>query len=106
MGKIAAAYCEKIIVTNEDPYDEDPNIIIEEIIAGAGGKGEKIVDRREAIHKALSIAEKGDVVVVSGKGSEDAIAIAGGKKIPWDERKVIEEEFAKLYPGQGVDKSD
>jgi len=38
---------------------------------------------------------------VSGKGSEDAIAMAGGKKIPWDERKVVQEEFAKLYSAQG-----
>jgi len=100
LGKIAATYCDEIIVTNEDPYDEDPSIIIEEIIEGAGGKGEKILDRRDAIHKALSIAEKGDVIVVSGKGSEDAIAVAGGKKIPWDERKVIKEEFAALQRGK------
>jgi len=96
LGKIAASYCDEIIVTNEDPYEEDPDEILDQIAEGAQGKAQKVPDRREAIQKALSAAQEGDVVVVSGKGSEDAIAIAGGKKIPWDERKVVEEEFAKL----------
>src|SRR3989344_498885 len=96
LGKIASKYCDQIIITNEDPYDEDPNEILDQIAEGAQGKAEKIIDRREAIKKALSLAQEGDVVVVSGKGSEDAIAVAGGKKIPWDERRVIEEEFARL----------
>ncbi|HEY4509841.1 MAG TPA: UDP-N-acetylmuramoyl-L-alanyl-D-glutamate--2,6-diaminopimelate ligase [Candidatus Paceibacterota bacterium] len=107
LGKIASSYCDTIILTNEDPYDEDPNQILFEVESGLSRAESrdktkdfnvhKILDRREAIHKALAIAQEGDVVVVSGKGSEDAIAVAGGKKIPWDERKVIEEEFAKLY---------
>jgi len=96
LGKIASKYCDQIIITNEDPYDEDPGEILDQITGGAGGKVEKVIDRRQAIAKALSVASAGDVVVVSGKGSEDAIAVAGGKKIPWDERKVVEEEFAKL----------
>jgi UDP-N-acetylmuramoyl-L-alanyl-D-glutamate--2,6-diaminopimelate ligase len=97
LGKIAASHCDEVIVTNEDPYEEDPNAILDQITEGANGKAQKVIDRREAIRKALSIAQEGDVVVVSGKGSEDAMAIEGGKKISWDERKVIEEEFAKLY---------
>lgn len=105
LGNIASLHCDTIILTNEDPYDENPDAIIDQIEAGFSQNPNsktqipkhKILDRREAIRKALSIAQEGDVVVVSGKGSEDAIAVAGGKKIPWDERKVIEEEFSRLY---------
>lgn len=111
LGKIASSYCDEIILTNEDPYDESPKAILDEIESGLSQirnqKSETrnpsyqtILDRREAIRKALSVAGDGDVVVVSGKGSEDAIAVAGGKKIPWDEAAVIREEFAKLYPGE------
>jgi len=104
LGKIASDYCDEIILTNEDPYDENPLQILSEIKSGVPrveSRGSnlglrEILDRREAIRKALSLAQEGDAVVVSGKGSEDAIAVAGGKKIPWDERRVIEEEFAKL----------
>jgi UDP-N-acetylmuramoyl-L-alanyl-D-glutamate--2,6-diaminopimelate ligase len=104
LGKIAASYCDEIILTNEDPYGENPHQILSQIESGvprAESRGEilTILDRREAIRKALLIAREGDVVVVSGKGSEDAIAVADGKKIPWDERAVIEEEFAKLDKG-------
>ena len=114
LGNIASSYCDTIILTNEDPYDENPSQILSEIKSGVSRSREprpswrgaesrdkltvyEILDRREAIRKALSIAREGDVVVASGKGSEDAIAVAGGKKIPWDERKIIEEEFASLY---------
>ena len=93
LGKLADTYCDKVIVTNEDPYDEDPEKIIDEV---AQGKAEKILDRREAIKTALSLARPGDVVVVTGKGSEDSIAMQGGKKIPWDDRKVIREELDVL----------
>ncbi|MBI2098227.1 MAG: UDP-N-acetylmuramoyl-L-alanyl-D-glutamate--2,6-diaminopimelate ligase [Candidatus Wildermuthbacteria bacterium] len=96
LGKIAGAYCDEIILTNEDPYDEDPAEILSQIEEGAQKSVQKVMDRREAIRKALTMAQEDDAVVVSGKGSEDVIAVAGGKKIPWDERRVIEEEFAKL----------
>lgn len=96
LGKIAARYCDKIIVTNEDPYDEEPMEIIEQIAKGTEGKAEKILDRREAIRKALSSAQKGDMVVITGKGCEPWICLAKGKKIPWDDRKVVREEFERL----------
>lgn len=107
LGKLAATYCDRVIVTNEDPYEEDPPKIIDEVAAGAEHIGinqqyphqsavYKILDRREAIARALSFASPGDTVVITGKGSEDSIAIAGGKKIPWDDREVVQEEFQKL----------
>ena len=97
MGKIAADYCDGVIVTNEDPYDEPPDEIINEVAGGFSGAYDsekefiKITDRREAIRKAISMARKGDAVILTGKGSEDWIHIARGKKIPWNEKKVVEE---------------
>ena len=96
LGKIAGAYCNTIIVTNEDPYDEDPQEIIDQVAKGTGGKAEKILDRREAIKKALKIAREGDTVIITGKGCEDSLVVAGGKKIPWDDREAVREEFQKL----------
>lgn len=99
LGKIAATYCDKIIITNEDPYDEDPSQILSQIKSGISNSKfqmsnfHEILDRKEAIAKALSFASTGDTVIITGKGSEDSIAVAGGKKIPWDDREVVREEF-------------
>ena len=96
MGAIAADHCDDIILTNEDPYDEDPRSIMSEIESGIpqplrdGQNVYKIFDRVEAINRAVSLAHDGDVVIGTGKGSEDWIHIAGGKKIPWSERAVFE----------------
>jgi len=96
LGEIAAKYCQEIIITNEDPYDEDPMEIIEQVAKGAGEKARKILDRREAIKKALELAQPSDAVVITGKGSEPWMCVAGGKKILWDDRKVVREEFQKI----------
>ena len=96
LGELAAKYCDKIIITNEDPYDENPLEIIEQVVKGTKGKAEKILDRQEAIQKALNLAKPGDVVIITGKGSEPWICVARGKKIPWDDREVVREEFQKL----------
>ncbi len=102
LGKIAATYCDTVIITNEDPYDEDPAKILLEIKSGilnsqfSISNFYEILDRREAIVKTLSLAAPGDIVVITGKGSEDSIAWAGGKKTPWDDREVAKEELQKL----------
>ena len=96
LGEIAAKYCDKIVVTNEDPYDENPMEIIDQIAEGARGKAIKILDRRKAINHALNLIGPGDLAVITGKGSEPSICLAGGKQIPWDDRKVVREEFQKL----------
>jgi UDP-N-acetylmuramoyl-L-alanyl-D-glutamate--2,6-diaminopimelate ligase len=96
LGELAAKYCDEVIVTNEDPYDEDPWQIIEQVASGTKGKARKILDRREAIREALKLAKEGDIVVITGKGCEPSIVIRG-KKIPWDDRKVVKEEFKKIY---------
>jgi len=95
LGKIAKRYCDEIIITNEDPYDEDPWQIIEEVALGTKGKAIKILERREAIRKALELAKEKDIVIITGKGCEPSICIRG-KKIPWDDRKVVREEFSSL----------
>jgi len=82
-------------VTNEDPYNEDPIEIIDQVASGAGGKAKKILDRREAIREALKMVKENDVIIITGKGCEPCI-IEKGKKIPWDDRQVVREELAKL----------
>jgi UDP-N-acetylmuramoyl-L-alanyl-D-glutamate--2,6-diaminopimelate ligase len=104
MGKIAENFCKEIILTNEDPYNENPASILDEIEAGFSQTQnsklktqnfEKILDRREAINKAISIAKPGDVVIITGKGCEPWMCVAGNKKIPWDDREIAKEEFKK-----------
>jgi UDP-N-acetylmuramoyl-L-alanyl-D-glutamate--2,6-diaminopimelate ligase len=103
LGSLAAKYCDKVIVTNEDPYDEDPYQILSMIKSGITksqfpiSNFYEIIDRREAIRKALQLAKPNDVVIITGKGCEPSICLAGGKKIPWDDRRVIQEEFKKLH---------
>jgi UDP-N-acetylmuramoyl-L-alanyl-D-glutamate--2,6-diaminopimelate ligase len=98
LGEIAAKYCDEIIITNEDPYDEKPMEIIEGVAKGTKRKAQKILDRREAIKKSLKLAKPNDVVIITGKGCEPWICIAGGEKIPWDDRKITKEEFQKPKP--------
>ena len=97
MGEIAAKYCEEIILTNEDPYDENPLEIMDQIESGIKNKkADKILNRQEAIRKALSLAKKGDAVVITGKGCEPWLHLENGKKIPWDERKTVANEIQNL----------
>ena len=99
MGKIAAEFCDKIILTNEDPYDENPQDIIDQIESGFSqsrkpkAESLKIIDRREAIREALKSAQPGDTVIITGKGAEQWIMGPGGTKISWDDRKVVREEL-------------
>lgn len=102
LGKIAGERADIVIITNEDPYDDDPQIIIDQVAVGAEKSGKvlgenlfKIMDRREAIKKALRLAEASDLVLITGKGCEQAICVAGGKKISWDDRQVAREEMGK-----------
>ena len=95
LGRIAEKYCDQIILTNEDPYDENPEKILEDIVKGAP-KAQKILDRKAAIKKALSLAKLGDTVIITGKGSEPWMCVEHGKKIPWDDRKIVREELDRL----------
>ncbi|MFA6198271.1 MAG: UDP-N-acetylmuramoyl-L-alanyl-D-glutamate--2,6-diaminopimelate ligase [Patescibacteria group bacterium] len=102
LGKFIAERADIAIVTNEDPYDEPPEQIIDQIIAGANvavpkkAQVEKVLDRRTAIDKALRLAKSGDLVVITGKASEQWIMGPHGQKIAWDDRVVIRELAAQL----------
>ncbi len=98
LGKLAAEHADIVIVTNEDPYDDDPQMIIDQVAQGAleGGKllGDnlfKLADRREAIFFAMKIAKQGDLVVLTGKGCEPWICLANARKLPWDEMQTARE---------------
>jgi len=111
LGELAGRRSDIMIVTDEDPYDENPETIIAEVAAGAASTDKRLnvdlftyIDRRQAIHSALAQAEAGDVVLITGKGSEQAICRARGVKEVWDDRKVSREELEHLGY-QTVDKS-
>ena len=93
MGEVAHKYADYIILTDDDPYEEDEWFILDQISQGIPRKeGEsfwQITDRKEAIRLALTMAEEGDTVVVAGKGAEEIMKVRG-KTIPWNDRKVIE----------------
>jgi UDP-N-acetylmuramoyl-L-alanyl-D-glutamate--2,6-diaminopimelate ligase len=92
-GKIAEEFCDHIVLTNEDPFEESPEEIVNQIKKGFSpyiDKYEIIMDREEAIKKALTLTKEDDIVVITGKGSETSMAVAGGRKIPWSEREVVE----------------
>ncbi len=95
-GRIADNYAAEIIITNEDPYDEDPQQIIEQVAAGVVRHlVHKILDRREAIKLALSLSRPSDVVIITGKGSEQCIMGPAGQRIPWNDRQAVCEILAK-----------
>ncbi|HEC30779.1 MAG TPA: UDP-N-acetylmuramoyl-L-alanyl-D-glutamate--2,6-diaminopimelate ligase [Candidatus Yonathbacteria bacterium] len=97
MGSIADTYCEHIILTNEDPYDEDPRNIIGNIAEGIQNKEYKIImDRRQAIARACSLAKEGATVIITGKGTDPYIMGAKGNKLPWDDAQVAREEITKI----------
>jgi UDP-N-acetylmuramoyl-L-alanyl-D-glutamate--2,6-diaminopimelate ligase len=94
LGELAGTNANFVIVTNEDPYDDDPKTIIDQVALGAERAGKKIDkdlfkigDRRKAIEKAIDLAGTGDIVLITGKGSEQAICVADGEKIKWDDRE-------------------
>jgi len=94
MGHLAQKYCDRVFVTSEDPYDEDPDRIIQEI-ADAAANAIRITDRKEAIHRALAAAKHGDRVIITGKGCEDSMCLAAGRKIPWSDKDIVLEYLGK-----------
>ena len=102
MGAVAAREADYAVITDEDPREEDAAAILAEIAAGADAAGaregeqyERIVGRRGAILRALSLAREGDTVLLAGKGHEQSIVI-GHEKLPWDDRQVARDVLAEL----------
>jgi len=96
MGKVAGQMNDYVIITDEDPYDENPQAIIDEVFSGVleAGKIEnqnawRILSRREAFQKALDLAQKQDIIIITGKGSETSIMRAGGVKENWNDTEEI-----------------
>lgn len=96
MGRIADHYCDDVILTNEDPYDENPQAIMNAMAAGMKRTPTIIMDRRDAIREALSRASLGDAVLITGKGTDPYIMEANGKKTPWSDAQVVAEELQKM----------
>lgn len=90
MGKISAKYADILVLTSEDPRSEDPNRIIDEILENVDKNKQiyKIANRSEAIRKAIEIAKRGDLIVVTGKGHEKSMNLGEGE-IPWSDKKEI-----------------
>jgi UDP-N-acetylmuramoyl-L-alanyl-D-glutamate--2,6-diaminopimelate ligase len=95
-GAIAQRYCNEIFLTDDDPYEEDRAQIVADIRSGISNSQfsisnvKVILDRKEAIEAAIRTALPGDTIVITGKGSEPVMAIAGGRKIPWSDRDIAQ----------------
>lgn len=99
MAKAAAKYSDFLIVTSDNPRNEDPHSIITQIIAGLEDSDTEYIEidnRREAIFWAMENARPGDTVVLAGKGHEDYQILAGNRKIHFDEREQIAEALENL----------
>jgi len=99
IGELAAKYCQEIVISNEDPFTDDPEIILKAIETGVKRyldehdfhkPYEIIPDRKSAILHLIQKAQRGDLVVLIGKGAETTIETPTGP-IPWNERAVVEE---------------
>ncbi len=95
MGRVSSELADLTIVTSDNPRTEEPQAIIDEIVAGVIGPAEVEPDRRAAIARALGDAGEGDVVVIAGKGAEQGQEIEG-RKIPFDDREVAREELRRM----------
>ena len=97
MGEVADMYCDKIILTNDDPYDEDPIAITKDILLGIKNTEVKtIIDRRDAIKQGLLSAKSGDVVLISGKGTDPYLMLKNNTKIPWSDADIAREELNNI----------
>ncbi|MCA9368651.1 UDP-N-acetylmuramoyl-L-alanyl-D-glutamate--2,6-diaminopimelate ligase, partial [Candidatus Kaiserbacteria bacterium] len=97
-GAIAERFCDEIILTNEDPYDEDPEKIITDMKKGMSDTAPLtvIMDRREAIKTAFEKAVENSCVLISGKGTDPYIMGPNGTKTPWSDAQVVQELLADL----------
>lgn len=109
MGALAGHYADLVIFTNEDPYDEDPVTIMEEVAEGihrgATKKRQwvlnrnywKVIDRSQAIHKAIREAQKNDVVLITGKGAEEVMAVGADKFVAFSDCEIVKTELAARF---------
>ena len=91
MGRAAREHADRVFVTSDNPRNEEPEAIIDQVMEGAGPDAERDADRRRAIGRAIGDAEPGDVVVIAGKGHEQGQEFERGRKEPFDDRTVARE---------------
>ena len=101
MGEVATRLADDVIVTSDNPRDEDPDEIIAAVLSGTDGSAEVEPDRAEAVERALGRAEEGDVVVIAGKGHEQGQE-RDGAVVPFDDREVAREALRRLRAGAGA----
>ncbi len=92
MAQAAAKYADRLVITSDNPRDEVPEAIIDDILKGLEGNDiafDVVVDRTKAIYHSLEIAEAGDVIVLAGKGHEDYQVLPGNEHIHFDEREIV-----------------
>lgn len=101
VGELVGCHADICIITDEDPYDDDPMEIINDVASAVikCGKVEgenmfKILDRGKAIEKAISLAKEGDLILVTGKGSEQAMVVKE-TLVPWDDRREVRKALKK-----------
>jgi|694.fasta_scaffold00955_28 UDP-N-acetylmuramoyl-L-alanyl-D-glutamate--2,6-diaminopimelate ligase len=107
MGKVAGQMNDYVIITDEDPYDENPQEIIDKVFSGVveASKIEnknawRILSRLEAFQKALDLAQKEDIIIITGKGSETSIIRANGVKESWNDAEEILKLLSKKQYGK------
>ncbi|NIS35642.1 MAG: hypothetical protein GWO04_39450 [Actinobacteria bacterium] len=90
MGQAVSRWADVVVVTSDNPRSEDPEAIIDDIVAGVPGfDGYRFADRRQAIREAMAMARPGDLVLLAGKGHE-RYQVVGREKLPLDEREVVQ----------------
>ncbi len=103
-GEISARLADVIIITNDDVYESDPVEIADNIRKGIDEvpdekkkvqQVERILDRKEAIARAIELAGPKDIVLITGKGSEQFLVLPKNVRIPWDDRQVVRELMTK-----------
>ena len=102
MGKIAEELSDFAVVTSDNPRSEEPSEIIKDILRGMAKDNHSVVEnRREAIEYAMRMAEKGDVVILAGKGHETYQILKNGT-IHFDEREVVKEVWEKMSVNKSI----
>jgi UDP-N-acetylmuramyl-tripeptide synthetase len=92
MGQIADQYCKHIIITNEDPYDENPEQIMNDVASKITFHQPKLIlDRKTAIKTAIDLAQNGEIVIISGKGTDPYIMGPNNTRVPWSDYHLTKE---------------
>lgn len=101
VGEYVGKHADICIITDEDPYDDDPQKIIDDVASAVAKTGKeewknlfKILDRKDAIEEAITLAQPGDLILITGKGSEQGMVVKG-QILPWDDRQIVREVLKK-----------